>query len=55
MISLADELRKPVIYKLNEDNFPDGVFNILGDDYIYHLEIQSPTTTLVVEDSNFSE
>lgn len=55
MISLADELRKPVIYKLNSENFPNGIFNILGDDYIYRLEIQKPTTTLVVEDGNFSE
>lgn len=54
MIALAEELREPVLYCMDEDGLPrDGKFYILARDYMYLLQFPKPSTTLVVDEGNF--
>lgn len=54
MIALAEELREPVLYCMDENGLPrDGKFYILARDYMYLLQFPKPSTTLVVDEGNF--
>lgn len=55
MIALAEELREPVLYCVDENGLPqEGKFYILGKEYMYLLQFPKPSTTLVVEEGDLS-
>lgn len=52
MILMAEEIRQPVFYSLDEDGLPqDGIFYVPDGTRIYIFQCRKPSTTLVVDET----
>ncbi len=48
MVGLAEEMRKPILYTAEEDGLPtDGRLMLVGDEYVYLLELRADTPSVV--------